>query len=61
VLTEHGVVPPSRREPLRAMARFRNRLVHLYWDVDDAKVYEYLQEDLDELAMFGDSIARHEW
>jgi uncharacterized protein YutE (UPF0331/DUF86 family) len=61
VLTEHGVVPSSRREPLRAMARFRNRLVHLYWDVDDAKVYEYLQEDLDELAMFGDCIARHEW
>jgi uncharacterized protein YutE (UPF0331/DUF86 family) len=43
------------------MARFRNRLVHLYWDVEDATVYEYLQENLDELAMFGDSIARHEW
>lgn len=61
VLTEHGVVPPSRREPLRAMARFRNRLVHLYWDVDDAKVHEYLRDGLEDLAGFGETIARREW
>jgi uncharacterized protein YutE (UPF0331/DUF86 family) len=61
VLIEHGVLPSSDREPLRAMARFRNRLVHVYWDVDDAKVHEYLQSGIDDLARFGTSIARHEW
>jgi uncharacterized protein YutE (UPF0331/DUF86 family) len=61
VLTEHGAVPGDRRDRLRAMARFRNRLVHLYWDVDDARVYQYLQEGLDDLAGFGETIARHPW
>ena len=35
VLVEEGVVNPALRERLRAMARFRNRLVHLYWEIDD--------------------------
>lgn len=61
VLSEHGVLPSGYGEPMRAMARFRNRLVHLYWDIDDAKVYDYLQDGLDDLARFGESIARHEW
>ena len=61
VLVEHGVVPPESRETLGAMARFRNRLVHLYWDVDDARVHDYLQNDLDDLARFGECIARHRW
>ena len=40
------------------MASFRNRLVHLYWDVDDAKVYEYLQDALHDLEAFKERIAR---
>jgi uncharacterized protein YutE (UPF0331/DUF86 family) len=31
---------------LRQMVSFRNRVVHLYWDVDDATVYRILQENL---------------
>src|SRR3990172_12871505 len=42
-LAEQGVLPAERIAALRAMARFRNRLVHLYWDVDDESVYTYLQ------------------
>lgn len=61
VLAEQGVLPPESREPLRAMARFRNRLVHLYWDVDDAKVHEYLREGLHDLDRFGEAIARRPW
>ena len=61
VLVEQGVLPAESREPLRAMARFRNRLVHLYWDVDDAKVHEYLQDGLGDIERFGNAIARHVW
>jgi uncharacterized protein YutE (UPF0331/DUF86 family) len=61
VLIEHGVLPVQSSEALRAMARFRNRLVHLYWNVNDARVHEYLLEGLDDLAGFGEAIARHEW
>ena len=43
------------------MARFRNRLVHLYWDVDDARVYQFLQEALGDVERFGTEIARRAW
>lgn len=31
---------------LRQMVSFRNRVVHLYWEVDDAAVYKILKENL---------------
>ncbi len=34
------------------MARFRNRLVHLYWDVESEAVYEILQTRLDDFEQF---------
>jgi uncharacterized protein YutE (UPF0331/DUF86 family) len=61
VLVEKGVLDPASQEALRAMARFRNRLVHLYWDVDDERVYEYLAESLDDIRRFGEAVARREW
>jgi uncharacterized protein YutE (UPF0331/DUF86 family) len=39
------------------MARFRNRLVHLYWQVDDALVYTYLQDSLADLGRYAAAIA----
>jgi len=43
------------------MARFRNRLVHVYWDVDDRRVVEYLQESLGDLEQFAAAVAGHAW
>jgi uncharacterized protein YutE (UPF0331/DUF86 family) len=59
VLTERGVLPPDLRDPLRAMAQFRNRLVHLYWEVDDALVHQYLQDSLDDLDRFARAVAAY--
>jgi uncharacterized protein YutE (UPF0331/DUF86 family) len=39
-------------EQLMQMARFRNRLVHIYWDVNDELVYTFLQEDIHDLETF---------
>lgn len=61
VLVEHGGVPREREASLRAMAQFRNRLVHLYWDVADERVYEYLQSSVGDLESFGEAVARHPW
>ena len=61
VLIEHGILDPSMRGALVSMARFRNRLVHLYWDVDDGRVHQYLRDSLGDLEGFGQSIAAHEW
>lgn len=58
VLVERGVCPTDLEESLRAMARFRNRLVHVYWHVDDALVAEYLREHLDDFDRYATSLAR---
>lgn len=46
VLSENGIVPETFLPTLRRMVGFRNRLVHLYWNVDDATVYQIVQENL---------------
>lgn len=61
VLIEQGILPEEMRDRLRAMAKFRNRLVHLYWDVDDGAVYGYLQESLADLERFAKAVAGQEW
>jgi uncharacterized protein YutE (UPF0331/DUF86 family) len=61
VLIEEGVVPERLRGPLRDMARFRNRLVHLYWEVDTERVYDYLQNALGDLHAFARAVAEHPW
>ena len=42
LLEENRIIPASVAEAMRQMARFRNRIVHLYWDLDLDLVYEYL-------------------
>ncbi|MBS1250816.1 MAG: hypothetical protein MAG431_02412 [Chloroflexi bacterium] len=34
------------------MAGLRNRLVHLYWEVDESILYTILQNDLDDFDQF---------
>ncbi len=34
------------------MARFRNRLVHIYWDVNISELYEILQSRLPDIRRF---------
>jgi uncharacterized protein YutE (UPF0331/DUF86 family) len=58
VLEENGVVDPDLGERLRALAGLRNRLVHLYEDVDDSLVYRALDSGLSDLDAFGQAIAR---
>lgn len=42
LLEENRVISSQVAETMRQMARFRNRIVHLYWDVDLDLVYDYL-------------------
>jgi len=57
ILTEHKVLPESFLPTLRKMVQFRNRLVHLYWDVDAEVVYDLVQKDLEDFDTFARSIA----
>jgi uncharacterized protein YutE (UPF0331/DUF86 family) len=46
VLYENGILPEAFMPTLRKMVGFRNRVVHLYWEVDDVAVHRILQENL---------------
>lgn len=62
VMEEVGALDTDFSDDLKNMAKFRNRLVHLYWEVDDRQVHEILQSRLDDFKKFLDSIARFlEW
>ena len=61
VLVENGVLEAGDQAGLREMARFRNRLVHLYWEVGDARVHEYLRDSLGDLDRFARAVASHKW
>ncbi len=45
VLAETGYLEQDYAEKMVKMVQLRNRLVHLYWDIDAAKMYHYLQND----------------
>ena len=45
-LHENGILPEAFMPTLRKMVSFRNRVIHLYWDVDDVTVHRILQENL---------------
>jgi uncharacterized protein YutE (UPF0331/DUF86 family) len=52
VLHENGILPQAFMPTLRKMVSFRNRVVHLYWEVDDETVYQILREDLGDFETF---------
>jgi uncharacterized protein YutE (UPF0331/DUF86 family) len=58
VMVEQGALEREFSEELKRMAKFRNRLVHLYWEVDDEQVYQILQSRLSDFKIFLDSLAR---
>lgn len=58
VLEERQVLEAGLAERLRRLAGQRNRLVHLYGDIDDALIHRNLQTGLEDLDAFGRAIAR---
>ena len=51
-LADAGYLDAPFGEAMMAMVGFRNRIVHLYWDVDVERLYQYLQEDVQLLRRF---------
>ena len=47
-----GVIDGNLTDRFVKMARFRNRLVHLYWELDKEMIYEFIQENLEDFKMF---------
>lgn len=57
VLEEHEIIDPELAGRLRDLAGMRNILVHLYEEVDDARVYDSLRAGLDDFDRFARAIA----
>jgi uncharacterized protein YutE (UPF0331/DUF86 family) len=52
VLEEEGAFDAGYTEELVKMAKFRNRLVHPYWQVDDARIYKIFDKNLGDFNKF---------
>lgn len=57
VMTEVGAFDVNFSTALTNMAKFRNRLVHLYWEVDEEQLYELLKSRLGDFKSFLDKMA----
>jgi uncharacterized protein YutE (UPF0331/DUF86 family) len=58
VMGEVGAIDQDFTEELTSMAKFRNRLVHLYWEIDDRQLYEILQTRQGDFKKFLNSVAQ---
>jgi uncharacterized protein YutE (UPF0331/DUF86 family) len=58
LVAELGVIDTNLAQRLGRMARFRNLLVHLYWQVDDRRVYQIIHDSLGDLDAFRAQVAR---
>lgn len=57
VIHENGGFDAQMVLTLREMTKFRNRLVHLYWEVDDEQIYDILQTRLGDFDRFLERIS----
>jgi uncharacterized protein YutE (UPF0331/DUF86 family) len=58
VLGDEGILEKSLADSLRTLARFRNLLVHRYWDVDDQRVLQIARTQLGDLEQFLEAVGR---
>ncbi len=52
LMAELGILEESISNQLVQMAKFRNLLIHLYWEVDNERVYKILMTNLDDVDRF---------
>lgn len=58
VLEEEDVLDQELTARLQKMAKFRNRLVHLYGEIDDAQVHRMLRNELPDFEHFTHTILK---
>ena len=52
VMAENGAFDNEFRDSLIQMARFTNRLVHIYWDIDNKELFKIIQSRLCDIKKF---------
>ena len=59
VMAEVGALSPEFADVLVSMGKFRNRLVHIYWEVDDRQVHQLLSNRLQDFRRFLKEMAQY--
>ena len=59
ILVERGIIANESLPTLHQMVQFRNRLVHLYWEVDAEVIYDILQRNLEDFGIFTKQILKY--
>jgi uncharacterized protein YutE (UPF0331/DUF86 family) len=57
-LRDLGAIDAQLADRLVTMAKFRNRLVHLYWEIDAKKLFEIIQDNLEDFKIFEKKIVK---
>jgi uncharacterized protein YutE (UPF0331/DUF86 family) len=52
ILLREDILPASHRESFLKMASFRNRLVHIYDEIDPAEIFSIMENDLADFETF---------
>jgi len=56
IMSEEKILDKDFASKLIEMAKFRNRLVHIYWEVDDEIIYEIIKTDIQDIENFTNKI-----
>ncbi|MGB4130399.1 MAG: DUF86 domain-containing protein, partial [Tepidanaerobacteraceae bacterium] len=57
-LHKGNIIPKEDLATYKLMARFRNRIVHFYDEVDDREVYKILQNNLADFSSFIEHVSK---
>ena len=52
ILEEEEILDKELSLRLKKMIKFRNKLIHKYWEIDDKLVYEYAKNETDDFTDF---------
>lgn len=52
ILKNIGIVNENNAKNFKSMAKFRNKLVHMYWELDDEMIYNIIKNNLGDLEEF---------
>ena len=59
ILKDKGILPAELAHKLRQMTKFRNRLVHLYGEIDDQAIHQIARSDIRDMDQFKEAILNH--
>lgn len=58
LLSDNGIIDSSDVNIYFNMAKFRNRIVHMYFNIDDSMIYEIVQNNLEDFERFINNIIK---